>query len=88
MAIYFDRSFNLVDYLQSQDRIHRLSQTEVCQIYLLIAENTVDEFIEFVLAQKHRLARYVQHDSDSINRADLTLARPNVLRALLAPING
>lgn len=88
VAIYFDRSFNLVDYLQSQDRIHRLSQTEVCQIYLLIAENTVDESIEFVLAQKHRLARYVQHDSGSINRADLTLARPNVLRALLVPTDG
>ena len=26
-AIYLDRNFNLADYLQSQDRIHRISQT-------------------------------------------------------------
>jgi SNF2 family DNA or RNA helicase len=88
VAIYFDRSFNLVDYLQSQDRIHRLSQSEVCQIYLLIAKNTIDEFIEFVLAQKHRLARYVQRDSGSINSTDLTLTRPDILHALLAPTYG
>jgi SNF2 family DNA or RNA helicase len=85
VAIYFDRSFNLVDYLQSQDRIHRLTQRKVCQIYVLVAKNTVDEFIEFVLAQKHRLARYVQRDSHSINGEDLTLTRPDILRALLAP---
>ena len=85
VAIYFDRSFNLVDYLQSQDRIHRLTQSKVCQIYVLVAKNTVDEFIEFVLAQKHRLARYVQRDSQSINAEDLALNRPNILRALLAP---
>jgi SNF2 family DNA or RNA helicase len=27
-AIYLDRNFNLVDYLQSQDIIHRISQTK------------------------------------------------------------
>lgn len=32
-AIYLDRNFNLVDYLQSQDRIHRISQTKECRIY-------------------------------------------------------
>ena len=26
LAIYVDRTFNLVDYVQSQDRIHRISQ--------------------------------------------------------------
>jgi len=85
VAIYFDRSFNLVDYLQSQDRIHRLSQTERCRIYLLIAKNTVDEFIDFVLAQKHRFAGYLQRDNVFINPADLKLTRPDFLRALLEP---
>jgi len=32
-AIYLDRNFNLVDYLQSQDRIHRISQEKKCKIY-------------------------------------------------------
>jgi len=85
VAIYFDRTFNLVDYLQSQDRIHRISQTQPCELYLLTAENTVDDFIEFTLAQKRRLARYVQRDRRWIDPADLALQKPNLLRALLGP---
>jgi len=83
VAIYLDRTFNLVDYLQSQDRIHRISQTRPCEIVLLLAKGTVDEFIDFSLEQKHRLARFAQSDSDSISAADLALEKPAVLRALL-----
>ena len=83
VAIYLDRTFNLVDYLQSQDRIHRISQTRLCEIVLLIAAGTVDEFIDFSLEQKHRLARYAQADCDSISEEDLQLRKPDVLRALI-----
>lgn len=86
-AIYLDRTFNLVDFLQSQDRIHRLSQKHACDIVLLVAENTVDEFIEFALAQKHRLARFAQRDVDEVSASDLALAKPDILRALLNPDN-
>ena len=82
-AIYLDRTFNLVDFLQSQDRIHRMSQTQPCEIVLLIAQNTIDEFIDFSLAQKHRLARYTQGDTETISTDDLALSKPDVLRALL-----
>ncbi len=85
VAVYLDRTFNLVDFLQSQDRIHRLSQTRPCEIFLLIAEQTIDEFIDFTLAQKHRLARYAQGDTDVIDARDLALHKPDILRALLAP---
>ena len=85
IAIYLDRTFNLVDSLQSQDRIHRISQTKPCEIVLLIARNTVDEFIDFSLEQKHRLARFAQNDTDRIASDDLALAKPNIMRALLAP---
>lgn len=83
VAIYLDRTFNLVDYLQSQDRIHRISQTSNCEIVLLIAVNTVDEFIDFSLEQKHRLARYAQADTDAISAEDLQLRKPDILRALI-----
>jgi SNF2 family DNA or RNA helicase len=83
VAIYVDRTFNLVDYLQSQDRIHRISQTQDCEIVLLIANKTVDEFIDFSLEQKHRLARYAQSDSDQIDESDLQLRKPELLRALI-----
>jgi SNF2 family DNA or RNA helicase len=86
VAIYLDRTFNLVDFIQSQDRIHRLSQTRACEVVLLVAASTIDEFIDFSLAQKHRLARYAQSDTDSIDGADLELQKPDVLRALLRPV--
>jgi SNF2 family DNA or RNA helicase len=66
IAIYLDRTFNLVDFLQSQDRIHRLSQTKKCEVVLLIASGAIDEFIDFSLEQKHRLAKYTQSDTDQI----------------------
>jgi SWI/SNF-related matrix-associated actin-dependent regulator of chromatin subfamily A-like protein 1 len=84
-ALYLDRTFNLVDFLQSQDRIHRLSQARDCVIVLLFAEGTIDEFIDFALAQKHRLAAYTQSDTPAISPADLGLRKPDVLRALLEP---
>ena len=87
-AVYLDRTFNLVDFLQSQDRIHRLSQKHPCEIVLLLAENTIDEFIDFSLAQKHRLARYAQGDTDAIELEDLMLQKPDILRALLGPAHG
>lgn len=85
-AIYVDRTFNLVDFLQSQDRIHRLSQARECHIVLLTAHGTIDEFIDFSLGQKQRLARYTQGDSDEISRADLALQKPDLLRALIEPL--
>ena len=84
-AIYLDRTFNLVDFLQSQDRIHRISQSQPCQIILLVAEHTIDEFIDFSISQKHRLARYTQKDTHTISPTDLALNKPDLLRALLEP---
>ncbi|HEY1938769.1 MAG TPA: DEAD/DEAH box helicase [Candidatus Angelobacter sp.] len=85
-AIYVDRTFNLVDFLQSQDRIHRLSQSKPCEILLLTGEGTSDEFIDFSISQKHRLARYTQRDNDEISQADLALQKPDLLRALVDPV--
>lgn len=84
-AIYVDRTFNLVDFLQSQDRIHCLSQNRTCQIVLLKANGTIDDLIGFSLSQKQRPARYSQGDSNEISRADLALEKPDPLRALIEP---
>jgi SNF2 family DNA or RNA helicase len=85
LAIYVDRTFNLVDYLQSQDRIHRISQVSDCQIILLLAENSIDEFVDFCLEQKTRLAQFVQQDVAGVEEADLMMEKPDILRALLLP---
>lgn len=82
-AIYVDRTFNLVDYLQSQDRIHRISQTKACEVVLLVAQGTIDEFIDFSLLQKLRVAEYAQGDRDEIDPLDLTMTKPAILQALI-----
>ncbi len=88
LAIYLDRTFNLVDYLQSQDRIHRISQTSECEIVLLLVKDSIDEFVDFCLEQKNRLAKFVQRDVETVSQADLALEKPDILRALLWPEEG
>jgi SNF2 family DNA or RNA helicase len=66
-AIYLDRNFNLVDYLQSQDRIHRISQDKKCKIYKLIGKKTIDEYIEEYIEVKTEIAKFVQNDTKKID---------------------
>lgn len=61
-AVFYDRSFSLDDYLQAQDRIHRISQGKTCYITNLIAEDTVDEWIDELLGAKHLAAQLGQGD--------------------------
>jgi SNF2 family DNA or RNA helicase len=63
-AIFYDRSFSLDDYLQAQDRIHRISQTQTCYVWNLIAKDTVDEWVDSLLAAKRLAAQLAQADID------------------------
>jgi SNF2 family DNA or RNA helicase len=64
-AVFFDRSFSLDDYLQAQDRIHRISQKKDCHVWNLVAEGTVDDWVDMLLAAKHLAAQLAQGDIDS-----------------------
>lgn len=55
-AIFYDRSFNLDDYLQAQDRIHRISQTKDCTIYNIVIEQGIDKWIDALLTAKQYAA--------------------------------
>jgi SNF2 family DNA or RNA helicase len=61
-AIFYDRSFSLDDYLQAQDRIHRISQTRTCFVWNLIARGTVDEWVDALLVAKRLAAQLTQAD--------------------------
>jgi SNF2 family DNA or RNA helicase len=61
-AIFYDRSFSLDDYLQAQDRIHRISQTAPCYIYNLLIKDSIDEWVNELLSAKHMAAKLGQGD--------------------------
>ena len=61
-AVFYDRGFSLDDYLQAQDRIHRISQTERCFVHNLIAVNSIDEWVDTLLNAKYHAARLTQGD--------------------------
>lgn len=63
-VIFYDRGFSLDDYLQAQDRIHRISQTKTCHIYNLIMEHSVDEWVDVLLNSKLISAQLSQGDID------------------------
>lgn len=66
-AVFFDRTFSLDDYLQAQDRIHRISQEKPCFVTNLVATDTVDTWVDALLAAKHLAAQLGQGD---ISRGD------------------
>jgi SNF2 family DNA or RNA helicase len=72
-VIFFDRGYSLDDYLQSQDRIHRVSQVRKCFVYNLIIPDSVEEWIDTLLDQKRLAAQLTQGDinkEEYANRAD------------------
>ncbi len=83
-AIYVDRNFNLVDYLQSQDRIHRISQTKECNIFKILAKDTIDEYIDRVIDVKKEIAGYVQGDLNrvKVESLDFLLNKAELLSIL------
>ncbi len=61
-AIFYDRTLNLDDYLQAQDRIHRITQKDICHIYNLRITDSIDEWIDKLLNCKHLSAKLSQGD--------------------------
>jgi SNF2 family DNA or RNA helicase len=61
-VIFYDRGFSLDDYLQAQDRIHRISQNKTCYVYNIIMRNSIDEWIEILLNSKRAAAQFTQGD--------------------------
>jgi SWI/SNF-related matrix-associated actin-dependent regulator of chromatin subfamily A-like protein 1 len=80
-AIYLDRNFNLVDYLQSQDRIHRISQKKICKIIKLLGKDSIDLFVEDRLSKKQAEARIIQGDSEDFKSEDF-LTKDEIINLL------
>lgn len=61
-VIFYDRGFSLDDYLQAQDRIHRISQKKTCFVHNLVMEDSVDEWVDVLLHSKQMAAQLAQGD--------------------------
>ena len=61
--IYYTNSFKYGDRRQSEDRAHRIGQTENVLYYDLIAEKTLDSKIIKVLSSKQELANIITGDN-------------------------
>lgn len=81
-AIYLDRSFKMDDYLQSQDRIHRISQERKCNIIKMIARNTIDEYTDDILEKKHLIAQYTLGDIENVESERKFLNKQDLLEIL------
>ena len=85
-ALFFDRTFSLDDYLQAQDRIHRISQTNECVVENLVAVGTIDEWVGELLSAKELAAALVQGDiTRDEYRDQATYAFNQVLQEVLNP---
>ena len=69
-AVFFDRTFSLDDYLQAQDRIHRISQTEECVVENIVATGTIDQWVGELLSAKELAAALTQGDIDHTEYQD------------------
>lgn len=61
-VIFYDRGFSLDDYLQAQDRIHRISQKRTCYVHNVIIKGSIDEWIDVLLQAKQNAALLAQGD--------------------------
>ena len=62
-VIYYDRGFSLDDYLQSQDRIHRISQERICYVHNLVLPGSIDEWVGKLIEFKEFSASFSMGDS-------------------------
>ncbi len=83
-VIFYDRSFSLDDYLQAQDRIHRISQNRICYVYNLIMKDSIDEWIDLLLQAKSLAAQLTQGDiSLEYYRSQISYEFGDMLRKVL-----
>jgi len=85
-VIFYDRGFSLDDYLQAQDRIHRVSQTRQCYVYNFLLSDSIDEWVDSLLRAKELAAHLAQGDitlEEYRSQADYSFS--DIIRGILSP---
>lgn len=83
-VIFYDRGFSLDDYLQAQDRIHRISQKKICYVHNLFMRDSIDQWINLLIQAKNDIAKLGQGDITIDEfREKIDYSFGNVLRRIL-----
>ena len=83
-VIFYDRSFRLDDYLQAQDRIHRISQEKTCFVHNMIMVDSIDEWVDVLLHSKEMAAQLGQGDiSLEYYKSQMSYEFGDILRSVL-----
>ena len=65
-AVYFTNSYNYIDRVQSEDRIHRKGQTSTVVIVDFIMEDSVDEIVSMALQAKADVSDFIRDNLQMI----------------------
>lgn len=67
-ALYIDRNYNAAQYLQSEDRIHRIGSDEQKIVEIIVCPDTVDDSVA------RRLQAKIDQMGEALNDADLRVS--------------
>jgi SNF2 family DNA or RNA helicase len=69
-VIYYSTGFSVNEWLQSQDRVHRIGQTEPCVYISLLCSNSIDAYIYQSLKEHTDLARSLLNEKSILRLKD------------------
>lgn len=75
ICIFYDRNFSTVDYQQAVDRIHRIGQTEICNVLILQAQASIDQHVDYLLEQKNKLINFLQERTQEEQDLDIDMVK-------------
>ena len=62
VAIFYSLDYSYANYVQAQDRLHRIGQTSKVTYYHLVVPRTIDSLTLQILKEKGNLAEAIVHD--------------------------
>jgi SWI/SNF-related matrix-associated actin-dependent regulator 1 of chromatin subfamily A len=67
-AIFYSLDYGYANYVQAQDRLHRLGQVNKVTYYHLVVPHTIDTLTLQILKEKGDLANAIVHDPTILRR--------------------
>lgn len=80
VAIFYSLDYAYANYVQAQDRLHRIGQTNKVTYYHLVVPHTIDALTLTILKEKGDLANAIVHDPRVLRPTRITTER--IRRAL------